>query len=110
MNDPLCKNCMKPYCTHCAPAVQRQRDRALLAAPAELVEGLLRHTRLCTCGSSATYARAMCDLCDICAMDPELEWSGYGTNEENKERCLLKQAPLVRRAYAFLREQGKEVP
>ena len=66
------------------------------------VNDLLRHVHKCICLRPATYERAMCNLCDECAADPELEWGYCG-----KEESLLKQAPYVRAARAVLAPEEK---
>jgi hypothetical protein len=70
-------------------------DLKLEAAKAErrgeLLEKLLNHIEPCACLRPATYARAFCGLCDVCADDPKLDWE-----YNNKELCLLNQAPLIR--------------
>jgi hypothetical protein len=70
-------------------AIARSRVRRLR----ENRDALLRYVRLCVCLRPATYARAMCDLCDECAAEPDLEWGWVG-----KEACLLPQATAVRKA------------
>lgn len=72
----------------------------------------LRFVALCTCFRPATYARALCNLCDKCAADPELHWSGFGSPQENKELCLLPQAAFVRTvlAYKGLDPDAEKVP
>ncbi len=72
-------------------ALRAERDRLKLEV--EACRGLLRFVSHCgMCGAPATYFRAMCLLCDVCASDPELEWGG------NKEGCLMRQATAVRAA------------
>jgi len=68
----------------------------------DLIAKLLNHVRLCgVCLRPATYARGMCDICDVCASDPELDWY----DPPGKEACLLNQAATVREASKFLKEE-----
>lgn len=66
-----------------------------------LLELGLNQVRRCSCCRPATYTRLLCDVCDECARDPEMDWAGA------KEQCLLKQAEFVRAARKLLGDEDE---